>query len=103
MLIVITALVLYPLALGISSFDPYRLGFGNLWFIVGLLIVALAAWFQQYTLIALSISLAVLAWSVGWYESNNLWNYLIDPWVSIYAIFALLKRGVGRLAGLRAS
>ena len=96
MLVVITALVLYPMALGVSTFDPYRLGFGNLWFIAGLLIVAVVAWFQQYTLIALSISLAVFAWSVGWYESNNLWNYLIDPWVSIYALIALVRKSFSR-------
>lgn len=96
MLIVITALVLYPMALGVSTFDPYRLGFGNLWLIAGLLIVAVVAWFQQYTLISLSISLAVLAWSVGWYESNNLWNYLIDPWVSIYALIALVRKSFSR-------
>ena len=102
-LIVITALVLYPLALGVSSFDSYRLGFGNLWFITGLLIVALAAWFQQYILIAISISLAVLAWSVGWYESNNLWNYLIDPWVAIYALAALVKKSVGSVSRPKSS
>ena len=96
MLIVVTALLLYPLALGVSTYDPYRLGFGNLWFIAGLLIIALVASFQQYTLIALSISLAVLAWSVGWNESNNLWNYLIDPWVAIYALVALVKKGFSR-------
>jgi hypothetical protein len=93
-LIVIAALALYPFALGVSTFDPYRLGFGNLWFIAGLLIVVLAAWIRQYTLIAFSISLAVLAWSVGWYESNNLWNYLIDPWVSVYALAALVKKRI---------
>lgn len=96
MLIVIAALLLYPFALGIGTFDPYRLGFGNLWFIIGLLLIVLVAWFEQYTLIALSISLAVLAWSVNWYESNNLWNYLIDPWVSIYALIALVRKGFSR-------
>ena len=102
-LIVITALVFYPLALGVSAFDPYRLGFGNLWFIAGLLIIALVASFQQYTLIALSISLAVLAWSVGWNESNNLWNYLIDPWVAIYALAALVKKGISSVSHSKSS
>jgi hypothetical protein len=96
MLIVVAAFVLYPFALGIGTFDPYRLGFGNLWFIAGLLLIALFAWFEQYTLIALSISLAVLAWGIGWYESNNLWNYLIDPWVSVYALGALVKKSISR-------
>jgi hypothetical protein len=96
MIIVLSALVLYPFALGIGTFDPYRLGFGNLWFISGLLLIAVFAWFEQYTLIALSIALAVLAWSIGWYESNNLWNYLIDPWVSIYALIALVRKSFSR-------
>ena len=32
--IAIAAVVFYPLALGFTEFDPYRLGYGNLWFIV---------------------------------------------------------------------
>lgn len=91
--IAITALAFYPFALGISTFDPYRLGFGSFWLIAGLLMVVLVTWLRQYTLIALCISLAVLAWSVGWYESNNLWNYLIDPWVAVYALVATVKKG----------
>jgi hypothetical protein len=94
MLIALAALVFYPLALGVGMFDPYRLGFGNLWFIGGLLLLALIAWKQQYTLVALSIALAVLVWSGGWYESNNLWDYLLDPWVSIYALGIVIKLGV---------
>ena len=93
-LIAITAAALYPMALGVGMFDPYRLGFGNLWLIAGLLLVTLIAWIRHYTLVALSIALAVLAWSLGWYESNNLWDYLLDPWVSIYALGALLKHTV---------
>ncbi len=89
--VAVFAFVFYPFALGLGMFDPYRLGFGDLWFITGLLLVALTAWLRQCTLIAVSISLAALAWSVGWYESNNLWDYLFDPWVSIYALGASLK------------
>lgn len=91
LLIAIGALVLYPFALGIGMVDPYRLGFGDHGFIAGLLGLALAAWIWHYTRIALCLSLAALAWSVGWYESNNLWDYLLDPWLAIYAIAAVLK------------
>jgi len=92
--IAITAFAFYPFALGFGMFDPYRLGFGNVWFIALLLLIAVVAWLKQFTLIALSISLAVLAWSFGWYESNNLWDYLLDPWVSIYALVVLIQQGV---------
>jgi hypothetical protein len=101
MFLVFAAFALYPFALGLGAFDPFRLGFGNLWFIAGLLVVALFAWLRQYTLIALCVSLAVLAWSVGWYESSNLWNYLLDPWVSLYALGAMLKRSIGRVSRSR--
>src|SRR4030042_465895 len=36
-------LVLYPLALGLGRFDPYRLGYANPWFLGGLLALAVAA------------------------------------------------------------
>jgi len=97
-LITLASVALYPFALGLSSFDPYRLGFGNLWLIAVLLLVALAAWLRRYTLIALCISLAVLAWSIGWYESTNLWNYLLDPWVAVYALVALVRKRIGFLS-----
>jgi hypothetical protein len=96
-IIALAALGLYPMALGIGYFDPYRLGYGNLWFMGGLLLVALAACFRQLPLVALAIALAVFAWGVGWYESSNLWDYLLDPLLAIYAISALLRRGMQTL------
>lgn len=95
--IVIVAAVLYPLALGVGFFDPYRLGYGSPWLLGGLLLLALAAWARQLPVIALAIALAVLAWGAGWYESTNLWDYLLDPLLAIYAISALLKRAVQAL------
>jgi hypothetical protein len=90
----LAALALYPFALGVGMYDPYRLGYGDMGFLGGLLLAALLAWALRRPLITLIISLAVLGWSVGWYESNNLWDYLLDPWVAIYALGALIKQGV---------
>jgi hypothetical protein len=88
--LVVVALALYPMALGVGSFDPYRLGFGQPWFVAILFCAALTAWsFRQYV-IASCITLAVLAWTVGWYESRNLWDYLIDPVVVVYAVVTLI-------------
>jgi len=97
LLLTIAALTLYPMALGVGTFDPYRLGYGNPWFMGGLLVVALVAVLRQLPWVAITIALAVLAWSVGWYESTNLWDYLLDPLVAIYAVATLFKRGVRRL------
>lgn len=88
--IALLALALFPFALGIGMFDPYRLGFGNPWFIAGLLVMSLSAYYLRQTYIALSITLAVLAWSIGWGEANNVWNYLLDSWLGIYALGSFL-------------
>ena len=90
-LVAVTALIFYPLALGLGLFDPYRLGFGHIGFMVSLLLLSLWCVYQQKTLIVWSICLALLAWTVGWSESNNMWDYLIDPWLSIYAIGAMIR------------
>jgi hypothetical protein len=96
-LIALAALALYPMALGVGAYDPYRLGYGDPLFVSALLLLALAAWFWKATLIALCIALATLAWAVGWYESNNLWDYLLDPFVLIYALCAIIIQAVKRL------
>lgn len=96
-LIAFLALVLYPMALGAGAFDPYRLGYGDPLFVAALLLIALLAWHRKYTLIALCIALATLAWSAGWYESDNLWDYLLDPFVAVYALAAITIRGVKAL------
>jgi len=96
-LIASTAIVLYPLALGLGPFDPYRLGFASPWLIGALSLAALAAWRARMLFAALCIALALLAWALGWYESKNLWDYLVDPLLSAWALGALALRGSRRL------
>ncbi len=93
-LIALTAIALYPLALGVGVYDPYRLGYGSHLLVVVLLLIALLAWYRGFSLIAVCIALAMLAWSVGWYESDNLWDYLVDPFAAVYALAAIMTRGV---------
>lgn len=93
--VALAALALYPMALGVSALDPYRLGYGDPLFVAALLLVALAAWIRKYHLIASCIALAALAWTAGWYESENLWDYLLDPWIAIYALFVIACYGTG--------
>jgi hypothetical protein len=96
-LIASAAVVLYPLALGFGPFDPYRLGFANPWLIGALTLAALAAWRAGLLFAALCIALALLAWTLGWYESENVWDYLLDPLLSAWALGALALRGWRRL------
>lgn len=96
-LIALASIAFYPMALGAGAYDPYQLGYGNLPFVVALLLIALAAWFRGYALITLCIALGTLAWTVGWYESDNLWDYLIDPFAAIYALAAIMMFAVRTL------
>ena len=89
------AVFLYPFALGWSQFDPYALGFGSVGFVTVLLSLTLAAWYARLNLIVLVVIAAVLAYLAGACESRNLWDYLIDPLVSVYAL-TWLAAGVGR-------
>lgn len=93
-LLAVAALFLYPFALGWTRFDPYALGYGSAGFVAALLLVTLAAWGARLHLIVLVVTGAALAYLGSAYESRNLWDYLIDPLVSFYALFRLL-------AGLR--
>ncbi len=84
------AAFLYPFALGWTRFDPYALGFGSVEFITALLLITLASWWARLNLIVLVVVVAALAFLAGAYESRNLWDYLIDPLVSCYALARLL-------------
>jgi hypothetical protein len=97
LLIALTAIPFYPMALGWGSFDPYRLGYGNLWFIGSLFVFSLVAALRRLPMVACAIALPVLMWSAGWYESGNLWDYLLDPLVAIYALAASVKYAAGKL------
>lgn len=88
-LVALVAVVFYPLALGVGMADPYRIGYGEPLFVLALLAIALFAWFRKYSQITWCIALALSAWVIGWYESGNLWDYLIDPFVAIYALWTL--------------
>ncbi len=95
----VIALLLYPFALGIGMVDPYRSGFAGVAFIVMLALLALWALRRSLTLLPLALALAVLGWTVGWYESTNLWDYLIDAPLAIYALVVILQsllRNIGR-------
>lgn len=78
---------LYPTALGWGNWDAYRLGWGSYGMLFGLLALVFAFWYQGLRLLPLLVALALLGWVAGVMESGNLWDYLIDPWLVIFAFF----------------
>jgi hypothetical protein len=89
--IALVALVFYPLALGIGMLDPYAWGYGSITLLLAVLATALAAWFAGSNCIAIILGLAILAWAVGWHESTNLWDYILDPLLGLWAIGSLIR------------
>ncbi len=82
--------LLYPMALGATPVDAYAWGYGEPWFLALVLAVAIAGALLRLPWVAPAIAFAVLSWAVGWYESGNLWDYLIDPMLCLYAIVKTL-------------
>ena len=89
-------LILYPAALGIGPFDPYRLGFSPQPMILAVGVLALALLVGGNLLGTLLLSLATLAFGLDLLASENYWDYLLDPFVALYCWFALLGHGVRR-------
>lgn len=87
------AVLLYPAALGLSYADPYQLGFEPrpMLMVLGLLCAVLIV--QRSWLGALALVLATLAFALRLGASENYWDYLIDPYLALYSLGALLIAG----------
>lgn len=96
------AVLLYPAALGLSYADPYQLGFEPrpMLLVLGLLCAVLII--QRSWLGALALVLATLAFALRLGASENYWDYLIDPYLALYSLGALLLAG-GRWLLIRLS
>lgn len=90
-LIGICALVFYPLALGVSMIDPYAWGYGSIIFISSVTLFAGLFIWRHSLLEGVVISIAMIAWSFQWHESTNLWDYLIDPFLGVWAIIYSIR------------
>jgi len=86
--VAITGLLLYPLALGASPFDPYAYGYSATGLVAVVLVFAFVCAWQRRWWLAMALGLSVVAWLPGILESDNLWDYLLDPLLWLYALFA---------------
>jgi hypothetical protein len=89
--IALVAIAFYPFALGIGMLDPYAWGYGSIALLAAVIATALIAWLAGSNRIAIILALAVLAWAVGWHESTNLWDYILDPFLGLWAIGSLIR------------
>jgi hypothetical protein len=94
------AVVFYPMALGLTRLDPYVLGFGNWPVQLAVCFIALLVWVLGRWRLALLLLGAIWAFQLRLGESDNLWDYLLDAWLGLYAVLWTVFVGLRRrLAG----
>jgi hypothetical protein len=91
LMLVLMALWFYPMSMGSSYADPYALGFGNFGFSTALLLLGLLAWVLRAYATCLVLVAAELAFGADLLVSDNLWDYLIDPWLVLWAAGWLIR------------
>jgi len=89
--IAIIVLTFYPFALGLGMIDPYVWGYGSITFLITVLVFAVIYGLSNWSKGVWIIGLAIIAWTVHWHESANLWDYLLDPFLGIWAIFGIFS------------
>ncbi len=83
------AIIFYPLSLGLGMLDPYAWGYGSLGLLMAVITFAVLCGLAGWTKGVWIVSLAVIAWAAHWHESANLWDYLMDPFLAIWASCAV--------------
>jgi len=88
---VVAGAVLYPMAMGIGTADPYCAGWHFSWLFVMLLGITLVLIFfnNRFSFVLLA---TILAFNFHLLESRNLWDYLVDPVLVIISIAVLIQR-----------
>ncbi len=88
--VAIIAICFYPFALGVGMVDPYAWGYGSVIFLVAVLIFALICGLANWSKGVWMIAIAIIAWSAQWHESSNLWDYLLDPFLALWALLSCI-------------
>ena len=89
----VAGLIFYPMALGMGPFDPYGAGWEFSWLSVTILFltIILAVLKNRFAVVLL---LAVLAWNFHLLESQNLWDYLLDPFLTVRSLLMLTRKSI---------
>lgn len=85
------SLAFYPLSLGVSLLDPYALGYGDFRFSTALLLIGMLAWVMRAWAVCVVLVCAQLAYAADLLRSDNLWNYLLDPFLVMWVYGWLVR------------
>jgi len=91
-----SGLVLYPMALGLGGFDPYAFGWGFSWLFIILAMVTIAFLLIKNRFAAVLMA-CILGYDLNLLESQNLWDYVVDPFFVLFSFAALSNRLIRRM------
>lgn len=100
-LIVLVAAVFYPMTMGFSMLDPYSWGYTSRSMLLACVVLSIAFEYLRQRLAATMILSGVLAFSLGVMPSTNLWDYLLDPLLTVISLVGILVYAVKKLIGNR--
>lgn len=84
--IALTGLMFYPLVLGMTSLDPYAWGYSPQLLGTLIAVVSFVVWQKGRRNLAVILLLPLPAFHLSLLESVNLWDYLMDPVIFVYAV-----------------
>lgn len=101
LVVALTGVVFYPLALGLGPVEPYRLGYTPFMMVYLLGLTSVVAWLRHARGLAIVVLLPLLAYNLHLLESDNLWDYLLDPVLVIYALVQVVGIFLVRIENMR--
>lgn len=94
---VAAGLAVYPAALGLGAWDPYELGWRSSLPMIAAAIVAVVL-IARRDAFGIVLLVAGLCWQLDLLESENAWDYLVDP---IYVVLSWLALMAGLVTAAR--
>ena len=89
--VLVLAVTLYPMALGVGAYDPYALGFRPWTLLTAIAALGVLATLRGYLVSKTIVVVVLIGYWLRVLDSQNLWDYLIDPILAIFAIIYLLR------------
>lgn len=90
-IVLLLAVTLYPMALGVGAYDPYALGFRPWALLTAIAALGVLATLRGYLVSKTIVVVVLIGYWLRVLDSQNLWDYLIDPILGIFAIIYLLR------------
>ena len=95
--IAVCGLVLYPTALGWTWLDPYSHGYFPVTLLLAISWLFIFALLADAWLLCLALILGLLTYHFRLMDSDNLWDYLMDPVTFVISLVVLFRQGTGPL------